>query len=484
MLLRSIASRLITTTTATTTSSFLSILQKNHSNPNLELTLSQSPLPLSPSTIQSVLDSIPSLPVPALRFFVWAGLHRSHRHSAFAYAAASHSLRLRSHPETLLLLLDSYRRNSVPVSLRTFKVILNLCFHSNLVGPALSLFNQMPSFGCHPDTPFFNTVLRLLAHNLETHHASIALKLFDEMLASGRSPDIVTYVLVIKALCAANRVSEACNIVSQMRANGCSPNKVVLSALFDRACAVGEFDKAMEILGEMEHAGDPACSPNVVTYTCLMKWLCENGKLEDAMGVLDRMRSHDCQPNRVTVRTLLAGFCSQGQLDNAYELVDRMVGEGSISSEQCHSLLIMCLLSIDDSIAAERVMRMMLERGLRPDAPSSNSLVRELCSKSQFIEAYQLFSELEENGVLCFSSDIYCKLLVGFCKHGYKDEALVMVRRVVENGVQVDVACADAVVELLRSIGEDHLVSKVLNLTEVSPKLAGDLDVQEHHLHV
>lgn len=304
------------------------------------------------------------------------------------------------------------------------------------------------------------------------------------MLASGLRPDIVTYVLVIKALCAANQVSEACGILNQMRANGCSPNKVVLSALFDGACAVGEFDKAMEILSEMEHAGDPACLPNVVTYTCLMKWLCENSKLEDALGVLDRMKSNNCRPNRVTVRTLLAGFCSHGRVGNAYELIDRMVGEGSISSEQCHSLLIMCLLSIDDCNAAERIMRTMLEKGLRPDAPASNSLVRELCSKSRFVEANQLFSELEVNGVLCFSSDVYCKILVGLCKHGYKDEALVMVRRVVENGVQVDVACANAVVELLRSIGEDHLASEVVNLTEVSPKLKGDLDVQEHHLHV
>ncbi|KAJ0987586.1 hypothetical protein J5N97_005942 [Dioscorea zingiberensis] len=459
MLLRSLSSRLISTTTSS--SSFLSILQQNHSNPNLELTLSRSPLPLTPSTIQSVLDSITSLPVPALRFFVWAGLHRSHRHSAFAYAAASHSLRLRSHPEALLLLLDSYRRSSVPVSLRTFKILLNLCLHSNLVSPALSLLNQMPTFGCRPDTPFFNTLFRLLVHNLETHHTSIAVKLFDEMLAAGLRPDMITYVLVIRALCAASRVSDACGIVSQMRANGCAPNKVVLSALFEGACAAGELDTAMKILGEMEAGDDRACAPNVVTYTCLMKWLCEKGMLEEALGVLARMGSRECRPNRVTVRTLLAGFCSQGRVDNAYELVDRMVGEGSVSSEECHSLLVICLLSIGDSAAAERIMRMMLEKGLRPDALATNSLVKELCSETRFIEAYRWFGELEENGgVLWFSSDVYSQLLVGLCNQGHKDEALVVVRRVVERGVQVDAACADVVVEMLRRIGEDHLASK------------------------
>lgn len=320
----------------------------------------------------------------------------------------------------------------------------------------------MPDFGCRPDVPSYNAVLRLSSITPDAAYAALT-----EMKDSGLRPDMATYVNVIKKLCAGGRLDTARSLLLRMREDGCSPNVVVYSALLDGACSCGDVVVALEILEKMEGEEDRDCAPNVVSYTCLMKCLCENGKLEEALGVLDRMGQNGCQANRVTLRTLLKGFCGEGRVNDAYKIVERTVSEtGGVSGSECYSLLVHCLLRVGDQGAAEGLLWRMVERGIRPDGLACNSVMREICEKRRFLDGYNWVFALEEKGMGCVDSDVYSCLLVGLCEEGHLVEAMKLARKIVDNGVRLEDSCVDRVLEAMEKIGEEDLASQMTGMKE------------------
>ncbi|KAG1334846.1 pentatricopeptide repeat-containing protein [Cocos nucifera] len=448
-------SRLLSTAATAAAAEFSHLLRSNSSLPTLERVLSRSQSKLDHSIVQSVLRQS-SDRVLALRFFVWAGLQPHHHHSAAAYAAASDSLQIPRHPQAFTHLLDSYRAADAPVSLKTFKILLNLCRHANLPDEALALLRRMREFDCRPDTSSYNTVLRLLA---DSGRGEIGAALLEEMVMARVSPDMVTYVAAVRGLCAVAKIEAAQGLVARMRANGCVPNVVVYSALLDGACRCGDLLAAMQLLDEMESELDDVCAPNAVTYTCLIKCLSEKGRLEEALGILDRMGRRGCRPNQVTFSTILTGFCAQGDLGGAHELIERVVGEGSVSSDDCYSLLVVCLLRVSNIREAEELMTRMLEEGSSPSGVACNSLLRELCNRRQFMDGYNWFRKMEEKGLACVDSDVYVLLLVGLHEKGHSTETLILGRKIVERGIHMEAFSNDGVAELLQKLSEGNLLT-------------------------
>ncbi|CAL9131459.1 unnamed protein product, partial [Musa textilis] len=398
----------------------------------------------------------------ALRFFVWAGLQPNHRHSAAAYVAACDALHLPRHPLLPVPTLDSYRA-AFPVCVKTFKILLNLCRHGNLPDEAIAILRRMPEFNCCPDNSSYNAVLRLLA---DAGRGRAVPALLEEMTEAGLIPDAITYVSAVRGLSASGQIGAARGLHGQMRANGCVPNVVVYSALLDGACACGDLKSAMELLVEMERELEATCAPNVVTYTCLIKCLCEKGQLGDALGILDRMEQRGCSPNQVTVRTLVDGFCAQGHVNGAHELIERAAGEGAVSTADCYSVLVVCLLRIQDMEGAEKVLGRMVEKGDRPSGLACNALMRELCERRRFVDTCRVL-EMEEKGLVCIDSDVYSRLLLGFfCEEGHLNEALRLAAKVVERETPLQADCVDGVVEVLSESGEHALAAHIMRLKQ------------------
>lgn len=321
----------------------------------------------------------------------------------------------------------------------------------------------MPHFGCLPDVPLFNSILKI-----SSLPPSEAYPLFARMKTEfGLRPDVVTYVYVVKKLCEDGRLKDARVLVERMEEeNGCTPNVVVYSALLEGACGCGELEAGHEILEEMERKGEM----NVVTYTCLMKWLCEVGKVDEALMVLDRMVMNGCRPNRVTLRTLIRGFCVEGRLDDVYKIIDKVKAyddnDGSVSGDEFYSLLVLCLLRVGERKKAELLLCRMLEMNVKPDGAVCNSLLREICEKRCFLEVYGWINAFEAKSVNCVDSDVYSLLLQGLCEEGRKEEVLSLGRTIIENEVKVEESCVHRVVEMMEKMGEGDLASLLLKIRE------------------
>uniref|UniRef100_A0A0E0KAR7 Pentacotripeptide-repeat region of PRORP domain-containing protein n=1 Tax=Oryza punctata TaxID=4537 RepID=A0A0E0KAR7_ORYPU len=246
-------------------------------------------------------------------------------------------------------------------------------------------------------------------------------------------------------------------LIEKMPEFGCVTNVAVYTALLNGMCSFGDVDAVLGLVEEMEGGILGAgCVTNVVSYTCLVKCLCGKRRMVEALGLLDRMTGRGVMPNRVFVRTLVGGFYSEEMVVDAYAVVEHVVSDGSVSSDQCYNVLLVCLWRVGMDGEAEGLVQRMMKKGVRLSPLAASVMVRELCNRNRLLDACYLIGVMEENGVLC-DTDFYNGLLLRLCVEGHVGEALALAKKVAERGILLEASCADHLTDLLKQYGDEEL---------------------------
>lgn len=412
---------------------FLTHLQKDQSH--VEKTLDTVKSKLDSRCIAQVLEQCAvEKPKLGIRFFVWAALHPTHRHTSYMYSKACKLLNLEQNPRIIVDVVDEYRAEGFAVSVKLFKVLLNLCRAAKDAEMGLWVLRKMKEFRCMPDTVSYNVVIRLL---LSSGRLDEAMGLLREMDSIDLYPDMVTYCCIIKGLCDAGSLEAAARLIKVMKGHGCEPNSVVYSTILDGICMHGSLEMALEFLGGMEKENEE-CKPNVVTYTTMIKGFVEKGMTNEALRILDRMDDSGLKPNRVTFATLLDGLCKEGQVEEALKVIDKFSGDG-VRFDELYSMLVLSLLRAGKDKESEEMFRSMLSRGLKPSGLTSSSIIRRIISEGRVLDGYLLFHSLEKSGnLLSIDPGIYSILLVSLCQENHLTEAGRIVNIMGERRIHVE----------------------------------------------
>ncbi|XP_047339213.1 pentatricopeptide repeat-containing protein At5g47360 [Impatiens glandulifera] len=460
----------ITTSLAFTTSSFAdnywTHLQKNDSN--LEASLNSVKTELDASTVIEVLrrSVLAQQHISGLRFFIWSGHRPGYKHSSYVYRQACKLLDVKTDPVLITHVIDAYKLDGYTLSIKIFKVILNLCREADLAETGLRILKQMKEeFNCQPDMTMYNVVIRLYCSKGGMDMAS---DLMNEMMLLGLHPDMSMYVAMIKGFCDIRELEKACKLFEAMSEHGCKPNTVVYSALLDGFCLNGSMESGLKLLESMEKEGGD-CSPNVVTYTSVIQRLCEKGKSTEALAILDRMEAKGCFPNRVTVVSLIQGLCDEGCLEKAIKMIDRVVAGGYVSFGECYSSLVIILLRMRRIEEAEKVFRNMIVAKVIPDGLAASLMIKNLCFESRYLDGFYLWNEIEKLGFFLPSidTDIYSLLLAGLIKESNLVQVEKFAKSMADRKVHLKRPLDPYIVENLKRNGSKELQS-FLKLNEES----------------
>lgn len=438
---------------------FLTHLQKDHAH--VEKNLDTVKAMLDSRCITQVLERCAiDKPQLGIRFFVWAALHPTHRHTSYMYSKACKLLDLEKNPRIIVDVMDEYRAEGFVVSVKMFKVLLNLCRAAQDANLGLWVLKKMKEFNCRPDTVSYNVVIRLL---VEKARLDEAMGLMREMGLIDLYPDMVTYVSIMKGFCDVGRLEDAFGLIKVMKGHGCVPNAVVYSTLLDGICRHGSLDMALELLGGMEKENEE-CKPNVVTYTTMIRGFVEKGMTTEALRVLDRMDDSGLKPNRVTFAAILDGLCKDGQVDEACKVIDKFSG-GGVQYDELYSMLVVSLLRAGKHKESEKMFRMMMTRGLRPNGLASGSIIKRIISEGGVRDGFCLFDALEKSGNwLAIDSDISSILLAGLCQENHFIEAAKVVNTMVERRIHLKSPHAERIMKHLNISGQHDLASDVSSI--------------------
>lgn len=389
-----------------------------------------------------------------LRFFVWAGLQSDYRHSYFMYGKACKLFEISQNPKLISDIIEAYTDEKCFVTVKTFKVVLNLCKEAKLADEALWVLRKMPEFNLFPDTTMYNSVIRLFCLKGDMNTAESLMK---EMGLVDLYPDMITYVEMVKGFCNVGRLDDAFGLFKVVKELDCGNNTVLCSALLDGVCKSGDMERALGLLEEMEKGGGEV-SPNVVAYTSVIQRFCEKGRTLEALEVLDRMEARGCFPNRVTVSCLIERFCAEGRVEEVSKLIDRVV-KGGASYDECCSSFVVSLKRTGQFEEAEKVFRKMINNGLKPDSLACTIVIKELCLIGRVLDGYQLCDEIEKIGFWSsIDSDVYSLLIVGLCQQGHSVEAANLVSLMLKKGIQLSTRYVDRIVEILKKSGDEELI--------------------------
>ncbi|KAK9927628.1 hypothetical protein M0R45_024804 [Rubus argutus] len=430
---------------------------------NIEKTLASMRLKLDAKCVSQVLHRCyPSQSQMGLRFFIWAGIHSSYRHSYFMFSKACELYRIRQNPSVVFDVLEAYRVEGCSVNLKTFKVVFNMCKEAKLADEALRVLRKMPEFRLHADNVVYNIVIRLFC---DKGDLDMAESLVEEMSGLELYPDLITYMVMIKGFCNVGRLDDACGLFKFMKKHGCLPNVVVYSALLDGFCKLGDMERALKLLKEMEKEGGD-CSPNVVTYTSVIQNLCDKGQSMEALLILDRMEARGCFPTRVTVSSLIKGFVEEDEIEQVYKLIDRVVKSGSVTKNDCYSSLVVSLERVGKPEEAEKVFRTMLDSGVKPNSLVCTIMLKKLCLEGFMVDGYCLFDELEKMECLSsIDSDTYSILLVGLCQQRHLVQAAKLARVMLNKGIKLKAPYVDTIAEVLMKSGDEELVKQLTRIS-------------------
>ncbi|RYQ95015.1 hypothetical protein Ahy_B08g089994 isoform B [Arachis hypogaea] len=316
--------------------------------------------------------------------------------------------------------LDQMKREKRVFIEKNFIVMFKAYGKAHLPEKAVDLFRRMEvEFQCKKTVKSLNSVLNVI---IQDGLFNRALEFYSDVDASTSlniQPNVLTFNLIIKALCKLGLVDKAIEAFREMPPRGCAPDTYTYSTLMDGLCKEGRIDEAILLLDEMQIEGT---FPTPAVFNVLINALCKKGDLERTSKLVDNMFLKGCVPNEMTYNALVHGLCLKGKLNKAVDLLNQMVSNKCVPNDVTYGTLINGFVKNGRTIDGVCVLLSLEERGHRGNEHIYSSLISGLFKEGKSEEAMRLWKEMVEKG--CQPNTIvYSALIDGLCRVGKPDEA-------------------------------------------------------------
>ncbi|CAD6234529.1 unnamed protein product [Miscanthus lutarioriparius] len=314
-------------------------------------------LPLTETTVITVLRELREHPIKALAFFRWAERQQGYTHSSVAYNAMARVLG---------------REESVP--------------------EFWDLIREMKTAGMHVD---IDTYLKLSRNFQNRHMVREAVELYELMMDGPFKPAQQDGPIIIRriSLGPSPDLELVNRVVNKFEAVWGVKTKELLDGVHRALTSNGKFDEAAEIVQTMRGQGH---QPDNVTYSQLVYGLCKADKLEDARKVLDEMEAEGCVPDLKTWTLLIQGYCSAGDVDRAVQYFTEMIEKGLDADADLLDVILKGLCSHEKVEEAYSLFVEMVDKAeLRPWQGTCRRLIGDLLRVNKLDEALALLKTMK-----------------------------------------------------------------------------------------
>ncbi|XP_020965463.1 pentatricopeptide repeat-containing protein At4g20090 isoform X2 [Arachis ipaensis] len=319
--------------------------------------------------------------------------------------------------------LDQMKREKRVFIEKNFIVMFKAYGKAHLPEKAVDLFRRMEvEFQCKKTVKSLNSVLNVI---IQDGLFNRALEFYSDVDASTSlniQPNVLTFNLIIKALCKLGLVDKAIEAFREMPPRGCAPDTYTYSTLMDGLCKEGRIDEAILLLDEMQieergHRG------NEHIYSSLISGLFKEGKSEEAMRLWKEMVEKGCQPNTIVYSALIDGLCRVGKPDEARKLLVEMKNKGYLPNSFTYSSLMKGFFNIGDSHNAILVWKEMTASNSNHNEVSYSILINGLCKDGKLMEALMAWKQMLSRGI---KLDViaYSSMIHGFCNAQLVEQGL------------------------------------------------------------
>ena len=242
-----------------------------------------------------------------------------------------------------------------------------------------------------------------------------ALICFSRMQSEGLSPDVVTYICILKACSSMGDIDKGRQIHDEIVSRGLLEKDIVLgNALVDMYAKCGAITKAQQVLEEL-HARD------VISWSTLIAGYAKQALCHEALNCLEQMQKEGLSPNMVTYICLLKACGSIGALDIGKKVHDEIVRRGLLEDSVVGTALVDMYASCGMLIKAQEV----LEELPIQDVTTWNALIAGYAQQGQGQIALNCLVRMQREGL--YPDEITCLCVLSACgRSGLWEEAQLL----------------------------------------------------------
>ncbi|KAJ7536574.1 hypothetical protein O6H91_12G075100 [Diphasiastrum complanatum] len=259
-----------------------------------------------------------------------------------------------------------------------------------------------------------------------------ALDLYEQMKQEGVRPDIVTYVVLLKACGSIAALELGKQLHSDIIRSGFESDLIVGSTLVDMYAKCGCIEESCQVFNNM-HERD------VVSWNAMIAGYAEHGLGKEAFNLYEQMKQESVQPNKITYLVLLKASASIAALEQG---------------KQVH---------LD-----------IIKSGFESNVNVGSTLVYMYAKCGCIEDALQVFNNMHERDVVSWNA-----MIAGYAQQGLGKEALTLWEQMLREGIKPDEV---TYVSILSACSHCGLVDKGRHLFDSMCKDHGVIPTIDHYI--
>jgi pentatricopeptide repeat protein len=412
----------------------VSNILKNPPRMGVENALNELRLGVSNQFVEDVLKLSYGAGMEAVKFFRWAGLKLTRKHSPLAWNLL---VDLLGKEKLFDAMWDCIKvmKNEGTVSMEIFSSVFGNYVQAGKLDEAKMTFEVMEQYGCRHDVVALNCYISALCRYKQ---AKAALEFFDRVKAR-IAPDADTYALLLEGWEIEGNVSMAKTTFGEMIVHlGWVPNNTSAYNAFLSTLVNGfQVEEALKFLVMMKSL---KCLPDLGFFRNTLQILYQRKDTKNAYGLWELMRQSGIVPDLPTYNTMIGVCCSVNpiQVDFVDRLLVEMVCNGAFPDFRSYNTIFEALIIARKVEEASSIFREMTKNEFCP-------------LYANYVRAIKMYFEAEDPDMAVImwkhmiqkaifpKSDCAATLIDGFCDLGRVSEALKYSLETINRGVEIPV---------------------------------------------
>lgn len=329
---------------------------------------------------------------------------------------------------------------------------------------AVEMFDEMIENGFEPSE---TSVTAIISSCAESKHIQLAEHVVDHIRGSSGHVTLALYSALMKVYSHARQYHKTCDLFEAMKRDGVEADTVIYGSLIKAAVESGRLELARQLFRE-------SGNPDLLNYMSLIRAAGRERDVQKALLLLEELEQSPMSVDNTAYNCVLEVCVACSDRLAAESLLRRMEAAGQVDVISYNTYLkILLSEGLREEVSA--VLNQMRSRGggLRPNAVTYNSLVKDIVARHDLQGAWRLIDEMESEGI---RPDAFtCSILMKGVKHTScaedVDRIIALIERAKVTPDEVLVNCLlDACVRL-RNVQRLTQVLEQFKATGVVPSL-------------
>jgi len=276
---------------------------------------------------------------------------------------------------------------------------------------ALEIFDDFVSRGFTPAEGVLTAVVSLCA---ESRHIQMAEHILSYARRMNMSATLGLYAAMVKVYGHAQLFDKTCSLYALMQEDRVQPDTVVYGSLIKAAVESGRLELARTLFRE-------SGNPDLLNYMSLIRAAGREKDLNKALELLEELEAAPLAIDATAYNCVLEVCVASGNRAAATKLLKRMESKGHVDVVSYNTFM-KVLFADGAHTEITGVLQSMRSRGLRPNAVTYNSLVKDAVMRQDIQSAWKLIGQMEEEGT---NPDAFtCSILLKGVKHTSSSEVV------------------------------------------------------------